>query len=118
MLTNNVAGTSGKFLLKHMLTNPSSHSPTRLANELQLTALSNTSGSSSQSALSSSPHSELQLLCEAAIQALPSEVAAFRAGNKNVLNKIVGHVMKQSRGRADAKIVRNLVEEIVLRESL
>ena len=117
MLTNNLlAGTSGKFLLKHMLTNPTSQTPTQLAKELQLTALSSTPDSSSQSASSSSPHSELQLLCEAAIQALPSEVATLRAGNKNVLNRIVGYVMKQSRGRADAKGVRNLVEQIVLRE--
>jgi aspartyl-tRNA(Asn)/glutamyl-tRNA(Gln) amidotransferase subunit B len=108
-----IAGTSGKFLLKHMLTNPTSHTPTQLAKELQFTALSSTLDSSSQS---SSPHSELHLLCEAAIQALPSEVATFRAGNKNVLNRIVGYVMKQSRGRADAKLVRNLVEQIVLRE--
>ena len=114
MLTNNLlAGTSGKFLLKHMLTNPSSHTPAQLAQELQLTALSSTS---SQSASASSPQSELHLLCEAAIQALPNEVATLRAGNKNVVNRIVGYVMKQSRGRADAKVVRNLVEQIVLRE--
>ncbi|KAF8806231.1 Glutamyl-tRNA amidotransferase subunit B, mitochondrial [Phlegmacium glaucopus] len=110
-----VTGTSGKLLLKHMLMNPSSHPPTRLAHELQLTALPVTPDSSSL-ASSSSPHSELQSLCEAAIQALPSEVAAFRAGNKNVLNKIVGHVMKQSRGRADAKLVKTLVVEIVLHQ--
>ena len=100
-----------------MLKNPTSHTPTQLAKELQFTALSSTPDSSSQqSASSSSPHSELQSLCEAAIQALPNEVATFRAGNKNVLNRIVGYVMKQSRGRADAKVVRNLVEQIVLRE--
>jgi aspartyl-tRNA(Asn)/glutamyl-tRNA(Gln) amidotransferase subunit B len=93
-----------------------SHTPSQLANDMQLTALSNTPDSSLHSALSSSPPSELQSLCEAAIQALPSEVAAFRAGKKKVLNKIVGHVMKQSRGRADANIVRNLVEEIVLHQ--
>jgi aspartyl-tRNA(Asn)/glutamyl-tRNA(Gln) amidotransferase subunit B len=95
-----------------MLMNPTSCTPTQLAKELQLTALSSTPDSSSES--SSSPHSELQLLCEVAIHALPSEVTALRKGNKNVLNKIVGYVMKQSRGRADAKVVRNLVEKIVL----
>jgi aspartyl-tRNA(Asn)/glutamyl-tRNA(Gln) amidotransferase subunit B len=116
MLTNNLlAGTSGKFLLKHLLTNPTSHTPTQLAEELQLTALSSTPDPSSPSA-TSSPHSELQLLCETAIQALPNEVATLRSGNKNVLNSIVGYVMKQSRGRADAKVVRNLLEQIVLRE--
>ena len=96
-----------------MLTNPTSHTPTQLAKELQLTALSSAPDSSSQSVSSSS---ELQLLCEAAIQALPSEVATLRAGNKNVLNRIVGYVMKQSRGRADAKVVKTLVEHIVLRK--
>jgi aspartyl-tRNA(Asn)/glutamyl-tRNA(Gln) amidotransferase subunit B len=96
-----------------MLMNPTSHTPTQLAKELQLTALSSTPDSSS-SVSSSSPHFELQLLCEAAIHALPSEVTALRIGKKNVLNKIVGYVMKQSRGRADAKVVRKLVEKIVL----
>lgn len=117
MLTDYLlTGTSGKFLLKHMLTNPTSHTPTQLAKELQFTALSSTPDSPSQPASSSSSHSDLQSLCEAAIQALPSEVATLRSGNKNVLNRIVGYVMKQSRGRADAKVVKNLVEQIVLRE--
>jgi aspartyl-tRNA(Asn)/glutamyl-tRNA(Gln) amidotransferase subunit B len=62
---------------------------------------------------SSSPPSELYCLCESAISDLPSEVAALRAGNKNVLNKIVGHVMRKSRGRADAVAVKALVEKIV-----
>ena len=103
-----------------MLQNPTSNTPSQLAKELQLIALSSTPDSSSQSSSSSSsspsPQSDLQLLCEAAVQALPSEVATFRAGNKNVLNRIIGYVMKQSRGRADAKVVRNLLEQIVLRE--
>jgi aspartyl-tRNA(Asn)/glutamyl-tRNA(Gln) amidotransferase subunit B len=92
-----------------MLTNPTSQSATQLAKDMQLTALSSTPDSYS-------PQTELRLLCEAAIQALPNEVAKLRAGNKNVINRIVGYVMKQSRGRADATIVRNLVEQIVLRE--
>jgi aspartyl-tRNA(Asn)/glutamyl-tRNA(Gln) amidotransferase subunit B len=45
-------------------------------------------------------------LCAAAIAALPSEASAFRNGHKNVLNKILGWVMKESRGRADSKQVR------------
>ncbi|CAA7258526.1 unnamed protein product [Cyclocybe aegerita] len=111
--SKSITGTSGKFLLRHMLSSPSSDSPTKIATGLELIALpaSPSFSPSSQGKGSASP--ELQSLCEAAITALPSEVAALRAGNRNVLNKIVGYVMKQSRGRADAVAVRNLVEELV-----
>lgn len=105
------SGTSGKFLLRHMLSKPSSRRPQEIATELQLVALSSTPSPASTS--SSSQTSELHALCEHAIADLPSEVAALRAGNKNVLNKIVGHVMRKSRGRADAVAVKALVEKIV-----
>jgi len=45
--------------------------------------------------------------------ALPDEVAAVRNGHKGVLNKIVGRVMRESRGRADARSVRDLVEKLI-----
>lgn len=105
------SGTSGKFLLRHMLSNPSSRRPQEIATELQLVALSSTPSLASTS--SSSPTSELHALCEHAIADLPSEVAAIRAGNMNVLNKIVGHVMRKSRGRADAVAAKALVEKMV-----
>ncbi|KAF9559669.1 glutamyl-tRNA amidotransferase, partial [Agrocybe pediades] len=107
-----ITGTSGKYLLRHMLDNPSSKSPKEIAAELQLVAMASSSGTSKASDTGSSPPSELEILCKAAISELPSEVAAFRAGNKNVLNKILGHVMKKSRGRADAKEVRHIVEKL------
>jgi aspartyl-tRNA(Asn)/glutamyl-tRNA(Gln) amidotransferase subunit B len=109
-LINMCSGTSGKFLLRHMLSNPSSRRPQEIATELQLVALSSTPSLATSSA---SPTSELRTLCECAIADLPSEVAALRAGNKNVLNKIVGHVMRKSRGRADAVAVKALVEKMV-----
>jgi aspartyl-tRNA(Asn)/glutamyl-tRNA(Gln) amidotransferase subunit B len=58
--------------------------------------------------LLSTPHGGLDVdaLCESAIAALPSEAAAFRKGRKNVLNKMLGWVMKESRGRADSTQVR------------
>lgn len=106
-------GTSGKYLLRHMLDNPSTSSPKDIAVKLQLVALTfngpETTSSSSLAAIS-----ELETLCRTAIADLPSEVEAFRSGNKNVLNKILGHVMKKSRGRADAKAVRHMVEKLVL----
>lgn len=89
-----------------------------MAADLQLLALASTptvnSGSQPES---TSANSELQLLCESAVAKLPGEVAAVRAGNQNVLNKIVGHVMKNSRGRADATAARKLVEQLILDDS-
>ena len=103
MLTNSLlVGKSGKFLLNYILTNPTSKTPFQLAEEMKLIALSSTSDS------------HLRLLCEEAVKALPKEVAAFRAGNENAINRIIGYVMKQSRGRADPRAVTNLVKEITL----
>lgn len=87
-------GTSGKLLLREMLSEPSSsQTPTERARSLSLL---------------SAPHDALDVadLCTAAIAALPAEALAFRNGRKNVLNKILGWVMKESRGRADSTEVR------------
>ncbi|KAJ7366689.1 Glutamyl-tRNA amidotransferase subunit B, mitochondrial [Mycena albidolilacea] len=98
-----ITGTSGKLLLREMLADPSSpQTPTERARSLSLLITS---------------RGELDIgdLCGAAIAALPSEAAAFRNGHKNVLNKILGWVMKESRGRADSKQARerliSLLEE-------
>lgn len=77
-----------------MLADPaSSQTATELARSLSL--------------LSESPDApDVATLCSAAIAALPAEVSAFRNGHKNVLNKILGRVMQDSRGRANSKEVR------------
>ncbi|EDR12709.1 uncharacterized protein LACBIDRAFT_231681 [Laccaria bicolor S238N-H82] len=108
-----ITGTSGKYLLRHMLAKPSSLRPAQITQQLRLTSLSSFS-SSGHSNPTSTTDQELTTLCQAAITALPNEVAAVRAGNKNVMNKIVGRVMRESRGRADAKGVKALVEELIL----
>ncbi|KAJ6584815.1 glutamyl-tRNA amidotransferase [Mycena capillaripes] len=90
-----ITGASGKILLREMLADPSSPStPTERARSLSLLTAS---------------REELDIdgLCAAAIAALPSEASAFRNGHKNVLNKILGWVMKESRGRADSKQARD-----------
>lgn len=63
--------------------------------------------------MSSSSEDDLQSVCMRAVEALPDEVAALRAGHHNVVNKIVGWVMKETRGRADAKTVRETVIDLV-----
>ncbi|KAF8165712.1 Glutamyl-tRNA amidotransferase subunit B, mitochondrial [Crassisporium funariophilum] len=135
--TRTITRTSGKFLLKHLVDNPSVLSPLQVAHNLQLIALSPTAdplshpdGIDSDLTPASPPPTtklrnagksnsipvsdDLRTFCESAISALPHEVSAVRTGKKNVLNKIVGHVMKESRGRADAKAVRELVEEMIM----
>ena len=56
---------------------------------------------------------ELEKWCLNAIEALPEQAIAARKGNTNVLNRLVGHVMKTSRGRADAKAARSLLQKLL-----
>ncbi|KAJ6557310.1 Glutamyl-tRNA amidotransferase subunit B, mitochondrial [Mycena vulgaris] len=87
-----ITGTSGKLLLREMLAGPSSsQTPMERARSLSLL---------SQDGLN------VDDLCAAAIAALPSEALAFRKGHKNVVNKMLGWVMKESRGKADSTQVR------------
>ncbi|KAJ7459694.1 glutamyl-tRNA amidotransferase [Mycena latifolia] len=87
-----ITGTSGKLLLREMLADPSSSkTPTERASSLSLLV---------------NKGQDVDELCVAAIAALPSEALAFRNGHKNVLNKILGWVMKESRGKADSAHVR------------
>lgn len=53
---------------------------------------------------------DLYSFCEAAVQELPEEAELVRQGNPRVLMKLVGKVMKLSRGRADAQHVRTHLE--------
>lgn len=88
-----ITGTSGKTLLRHMLDHRSDKMPVEIAQELSLIALSE-------------GEDLLEKMCSEAVIALPAEADAVRRGNLQVLNKLVGWVMKSSRGRADAQAVR------------
>lgn len=57
-------------------------------------------------------HDELVKACQTAVAALPGEVDAVRRGNIKVLNKLVGYVMKLSRGRADALVVQETLKRL------
>lgn len=113
-----LSGTTGKHLIRHMLANPTTDSPLQIARTLDLLALSS-SAQNRHTNIDGSQSAEDPLLtiCEKVIATLPSEVAAAKKGNKNVLNKIVGVVMRESRGRADGKRVREVVERLVYNES-
>jgi aspartyl-tRNA(Asn)/glutamyl-tRNA(Gln) amidotransferase subunit B len=91
---------AGKALLKHIITKRSPASPRQLAQELSLLSLA-------------SDEKSLDSWCGAAMRALPKESALVRDGNLKVFNKIVGHAMKASRGRADPLIVRKRLLELI-----
>ena len=101
------------MLLKKLLSDPASGAVRSIAQSLDLIALSPSTSGAPDTPSSGKPFEELQKLCQAAISDLPQEAAAFRSGRKNVLNKLVGHVMRNSRGRADAGSVKQHLEDII-----
>ncbi|XP_062333799.1 glutamyl-tRNA(Gln) amidotransferase subunit B, mitochondrial [Osmerus eperlanus] len=51
-------------------------------------------------------------ICQRIVDSHPERVQAIRAGNKNVLNKLIGLVQKETKGRADPVVVRAILEEM------
>ncbi|KAF8437251.1 Glutamyl-tRNA amidotransferase B subunit [Boletus edulis BED1] len=99
-----MTGKSGKALLRHMVTSRSTASPSILARELGLLAISDDDGSL------------LKNWCLEAIEALPEEVQKVRDGNIKVMNRIMGKVMQLSGGRVKAGDVTQMLE-VLLRKS-
>lgn len=56
---------------------------------------------------------QLREWAEAAVAAHPVAVAEYRGGKEKALNSLVGQVMKQSKGRANAAEVMRLLKEVV-----
>ena len=52
-------------------------------------------------------------LCKKAIEAMPAAVADFKNGKEKALMAVLGNVMKQSRGRADAPTVIAKLKELI-----
>jgi len=48
---------------------------------------------------------------EAVLAANPDQVATYRGGKQGVLGFLVGQVMKETQGKADAKVVNALLRE-------
>ncbi|KAK2465978.1 hypothetical protein APHAL10511_001619 [Amanita phalloides] len=105
-----ITRTTAKLLLRHLLDNPTQATVLETAQELKLLAFS---GGSAQTTIDSGKDERLEELCVQAIEALPAEVESFRKGNVNVLNRILGRVMKDSRGRANAQTTRTIIERII-----
>lgn len=76
--------------------------PSALASKLELLAPSDSGGNA------------LEAWCTQAIEAMPREADAVRKGNMNVLNKLLGHVMRSSRGTADAQAAKATLRNLLL----
>jgi len=83
-----------------MLDSPSPKTPEELAKEHTLIALDETDSS-------------MEAWCREVVESNPEAASAIRTGNINVVNKLVGRVMKKSRGTTDALTVRKLLLEII-----
>lgn len=57
----------------------------------------------------------LQAWCEAAVATLPKAAADVRAGKQKAMGALLGYVMKQSRGRAQASEVQSRLARIMAR---
>ena len=55
--------------------------------------------------------SELEPLVDRVLAANPGQVAAYRGGKEGLLGFFVGQVMKETKGKADARAVNALVRE-------
>jgi len=55
--------------------------------------------------------SELDPVIDAVIVANPGQAAAFRGGKEGLLGFFVGQVMRETQGKADPKLVNELIRE-------
>ncbi|KAF5370736.1 hypothetical protein D9758_001818 [Tetrapyrgos nigripes] len=108
---------TGKLLLKHMLTTeiPSTKSVKEIAEQLDM--LLTPSTTTIPAASDVSPEDDaLHRACLRAIDVLPSEIAAIKAGNSNVMNKVIGWVMRETKGKADVKRIRDIINDTIHRK--
>jgi aspartyl-tRNA(Asn)/glutamyl-tRNA(Gln) amidotransferase subunit B len=56
---------------------------------------------------------DLEALCRAAVEGSAKSVADYRAGKEKALKAIVGAVMRESKGRADAIAAERIIKEII-----
>ncbi|XP_027872035.1 glutamyl-tRNA(Gln) amidotransferase subunit B, mitochondrial isoform X1 [Xiphophorus couchianus] len=54
---------------------------------------------------------DLHRICQKVVDSHPDKVRAVRSGNQKVLNKLMGLVQKETKGRADPVLVREILQE-------
>jgi aspartyl-tRNA(Asn)/glutamyl-tRNA(Gln) amidotransferase subunit B len=123
-----ITGTTGKNVLAHMLANlvsgqQSTRAPaptestiaagttsvpsradTRLADVLDALGLNKFGPDSAK---------DLQRICEQAVAALPDVVAFYKRGNEGGLARLVGQVMRNTQGTADAQKAKEILRDLL-----
>ena len=52
-------------------------------------------------------------VCRKVVEANPQEASAYRSGKEGLMGWFVGQVMRETKGKADAKMVRQILEELL-----
>jgi len=92
-----ITATSGKEILRLAIS--TGRSPKDLVSEKGLTQISDTES--------------LENLVQEALAQNPDSVADYRSGKKNAIGFLVGAVMKQSKGKANPKLVQGILLELL-----
>lgn len=92
-----MSGTTGKSVVRHLISNPGSAENKGLEEILDELGLKPASAD------------DLLGLCRGAIERCSKEADMVRKGNEKVAMRLVGEVMKQSQGRADGKKAREII---------
>ena len=61
----------------------------------------------------SSDSGELESICQEAIASSEKAVAEFRAGQEKAINAIKGKVMKATKGKANPKMVDEIIRKLI-----
>ncbi|KAJ3573020.1 hypothetical protein NP233_g2699 [Leucocoprinus birnbaumii] len=113
--TDAITPTSARRLLRHMVKDPTTAKTSFVAKEGDYYTFSSSLDRNSTSAVSqeTSDKDPLTVLCEKVVAERSEEVGKYRKGQKNVLNVIVGAVMKESKGRVDGKKARLILQQLM-----
>ena len=57
--------------------------------------------------------SAIRAACQKIVDANPNEVAAYKGGKETLMGWFVGQVMREMRGKADAKIAGQILKELL-----
>ncbi len=60
-----------------------------------------------------SDQAAIEAICKEAISENPEQVAAYRGGKTSLIGWFTGQVMKKSRGKADPKLVKEILEKLL-----
>ncbi|KAJ3724517.1 Glutamyl-tRNA amidotransferase B subunit [Lentinula raphanica] len=99
---------SAKLLLQQMLTAPSDVPVKLLAKQMDLL-----SPVAEQATISPTSDDTLRDICIRCIDALPAEIAALRAGNEKVMNRVIGWIMRHTKGKADINRAKEILKELL-----